>query len=440
MKANILFIQLGCSKNKVDGEIMITNLVNAGFSMVDTEEKSDVIVINTCGFIQDAKEEAISEILNAVSFGKKIVVTGCLSERYKEEIFENFPEVDGLLGIHDTDKIVSAVKVVLSGEKCAYFSKKEETQPNYKDRILTTPFYYAFLKIADGCSNGCSYCAIPKIRGKYVSRPIESVVAEATSLAQQGVTELIVIAQDTTRYGLDLYGEKKLDQLLLELEKVDGIRWIRLHYLYPEAITDELLCVMAESKKILPYFDIPIQHANDRILALMNRRTNQKEIVTLIEKIKQKMPHATLRTSLISGFPTETEAEHKELVSFVKKGYFDRLGVFPYSSEEGTKAARIAPKVKKAIRIARAEEIMALSQEISLKKNQDKIGKTYLVLVEGIDTVNNIYFGRTYMDSPEIDGTVYFEADFPVDIGEYIMVEITGCDHYDLTGTAIKKG
>lgn len=437
MKANVLFIQLGCSKNKVDGEIMITNLVNAGFSMVDTEEKSDVIVINTCGFIQAAKEEAISEILNAADFGKKIVVTGCLSQRYQQEISENFPEVDALLGIHDLDKIVPAVEKVLSGEKCAYFSKNEEIEPNYKDRVLTTPFYYAFLKIADGCSNGCSYCAIPKIRGKYVSRPIESVVEEAKSLANQGVTELIVIAQDTTRYGLDLYGEKKLATLLLKLEKIEGVRWIRLHYLYPEAVTDDMLEVISKSERILPYFDIPIQHANDRILSLMNRRTNQAQIVSLIEKIKEKMPHAVLRTSLISGFPTETEEEHKELVDFVKKGYFDRLGVFPYSSEEGTRAARISPKVKKAERIKRADEIMALSQEISLIKNREKIGKIYTVLVEGIDTENNIYFGRTYMDSPEIDGTVYFEADGFVDIGDYIEVEITGCDHYDLTGTAL---
>ena len=439
MKAKVLFIQLGCSKNKVDGEIMITNLVNAGYTMVDTEEKSDVIVINTCGFIQAAKEEANSEILNGAGYGKKIVVTGCLSQRYQEEILESFPEVGAVLGIHDLDKIVPAVEKVLSGDKCAYFNKRDEVEPNYKDRILTTPFYYAYLKIADGCSNGCSYCAIPKIRGKYVSRPIESVVEEAKALANQGVTELIVIAQDTTRYGLDLYGEKKLPALLLELEKIEGLRWIRLHYLYPEAVTDELLDVIANSKKILHYFDIPIQHANDRILSLMNRRTNQAEIVTLIEKIKEKMPDAVLRTSLISGFPTETEEEHRELADFVKRGYFDRLGVFPYSSEEGPKAARISPKVKKTVRQKRANEIMALSQDISLAKNREKIGKTYTVLVEGIDTLNNIYFGRTYMDSPEIDGVVYFEADFDVDIGDYIAVEITGCDHYDLTGTASEQ-
>ena len=323
------------------------------------------------------------------------------------------------------------------GERVTYFSKTE-AEPNYCDRVLTTPFYYAFLKIADGCSNGCSYCAIPKIRGKYVSRPMESIIEEAKWMATQGVTEVIVIAQDTTRYGTDLYGENRLVPLLGELEKIEGIRWIRLHYLYPESVTDELLDLIAASQKILHYFDIPIQHCNDRILSLMNRRTNQKEILTLLHKIKTKMPDATIRTSLISGFPTETVEEHKELVSFVKQGFFDRLGVFPYSTEEGTRAARITGKIQTHEKVRRANEIMKLSTQVSFQKNKQKIGKTYTVLVEGIDTANNIYFGRTYMDSPEIDGTVYFEADFSVDIGEYITVEITGCDQYDLSGTAVK--
>lgn len=435
----ILFIQLGCSKNKVDGEVMITHLVNAGYEMVDTEEKSDVIIINTCGFIEDAKKEAISEIFSAASFGKKVIVTGCLSQRYQEELMREIPEVDGALGIHDMDKITRVVEQVLNGEKCAYFSKKEEQEPDYAHRVLTTPFYYGFLKIADGCSNGCSYCTIPKIRGKYVSRSMESILAEAKELSYQGVTELIVIAQDTSRYGLDLYGEKKLVELLSRLEEIDGIRWIRLHYLYPEAVTEDLLDKIASSEKILPYFDIPIQHINDRILQLMNRRTNRKEITKLLKTIKEKMPHAVIRTSLISGFPSETAEEHEELLSFVNEGWFDRLGVFPYSTEEGTKAARIGGKLRKATKVRRAGEIMELSQSVSLQKNRQKIGKTYTVLVEGIDTVNQIYFGRTYMDSPEIDGLVYFEADFPVDIGEYVQVLITGCDTYDLTGEAVRQ-
>ena len=437
MMPKILWIQLGCSKNKVDGEIMITNLQNAGYLMVDNEEDADVIIINTCGFIKSAKEEAISEILNAASYDKKVIVAGCLSGRYQHEILESFPEVDGVLGIHDTSHIVEAVQKVLTGERVAYFSKTEE-EPNYCERVLTTPFYYAFLKIADGCSNGCSYCAIPKIRGKYVSRPMESIIKEAKWMATQGVTEVIVIAQDTTRYGMDLYGENRLVPLLSELEKIEELRWIRLHYLYPESVTDELLDLISDSKKILPYFDIPIQHCNDRILSLMNRRTNKAEILTLLHKIKTKMPDAAIRTSLISGFPSETVEEHEELVNFVKQGFFDRLGVFPYSTEEGTRAARITGKIKTHEKVRRSNEIMKLSSQVSLQKNKQKIGKTYEVLVEGIDTLNNIYFGRTYMDSPEIDGTVYFEADFPVDIGEYITVKITGCDHYDLSGTAVK--
>ncbi len=437
MMPKILWIQLGCSKNKVDGEIMITNLQNAGYQMVDCEEDADVIIISTCGFIKSAKEEAISEILNAASYGKKVIVTGCLAERYREEILENFPEANGVLGIYDSKNIVSAVERVLKGERVSYFSKEEE-EPNYCDRVLTTPFYYAFLKIADGCSNGCSYCAIPKIRGKYRSRKMESIIAEARWMATQGVTEVIVIAQDTTRYGVDLYGENKLVALLSELEKIEELRWIRLHYLYPESVTDELLDLIAGSQKILHYFDIPIQHCNDRILKLMNRRTNKEQILTLLHKIKTKMPEASIRTSLISGFPSETVEEHEELVSFVKQGFFDRLGVFPYSTEEGTRAARIVGKLKPHEKNRRADEIMKLSAQVSYQKNKQKIGKTFTVLVEGIDTVNNIYFGRTYMDSPEIDGTVYFEADFCVDIGEYITVKITGCDQYDLSGTAVK--
>ena len=435
--ANILWIQLGCSKNKVDGEIMITNLQNAGYLMVDNEEESDVIIVNTCGFIKAAKEEAISEILQAASYGKKVIVTGCLAQRYGEEILENFPEVSGVLGIHDSQHIAEAVSLVLMGERVQYFSKAE-AEPNYCDRVLTTPFYYAFLKIADGCSNGCSYCAIPKIRGKYVSRPMESVIREAKWMATVGVTEVIVIAQDTTRYGMDLYGENRLVALLSELEKIEELRWIRLHYLYPESVTDELLDLIANSQKILPYFDIPVQHCNNRILSLMNRRTNKEEIVALLHKIKTKIPKAAIRTSLISGFPTETVEEHRELVAFVKQGFFDRLGVFPYSTEEGTRAARITGKIKTHEKNRRANEIMKLSARISLQKNKQKIGKIYTVLVEGIDTVNHIYFGRTYMDSPEIDGTVYFEADFPVDIGEYISVKITGCDQYDLSAVAVK--
>ncbi len=434
---HFLFIQLGCSKNRVDGERMISSLIDSGAIPVDTEEKADVIIINTCGFIEDAKTEAIGEILNAVESGKKVIVAGCLAQRYKEEIMENIPEVDAVVGIFDTDKITDAVYEAVKGKKSTWYETKKLSPSCASERTLTTPFYYSYLKIADGCSNGCSYCTIPKIRGKFVSEPMEKVIQEAKWLSENSVTEIIVIAQDTSRYGLDLYKEKKLPELIRELDKTEFIKWIRIHYLYPEAITDELLTEIKNSKKVLPYFDIPIQHINNRILSLMNRKTTKEEIISLLKKIKKMMPQSVIRTSLISGFPSETEEEHKELVEFVKESYFDRLGVFPYSTEEGTKASKIKGKLSKKIKNARAAEIMAVQSEVSLLKNKEKIGKIFEVLVEGYDTINDVYFGRTYMDSPEIDGTVYFKANTKTDIGEYINVRITDCDSYDLIGETV---
>jgi ribosomal protein S12 methylthiotransferase len=434
---NILFIQLGCSKNRVDGEIMIASLQANGFSMVDTEEKADIIIINTCGFIEAAKKEAIDEILNAIQTGKKVVVAGCLAERYKDDILEQFPEVLGVIGVFDIDKIALLANNVIKNKKTTYFNSKELAPIDFNERVITTPFYYAFLKISDGCSNHCSYCAIPKIRGKYISRDINSLYEEAEILASNGATEIIVIAQDTTRYGLDLYKEKMLMPLLKKLESIPDIKWIRLHYMYPEAVDSALIDYIANSQKVLPYFDIPLQHINDRILNLMNRRTNKEQIISLLTEIKTKIPNAIIRTSLISGFPTETEKEHKELVSFVKKGYFDRLGVFPFSSEEGTKASKIVGKLTKKIKLARANEIMATQTKISLSKNKNKKGKVYTVLVEGVDTINDVYFGRTYMDSPEIDGTVYLKSENNIEIGDYVQVKITGFDTYDLTGEIV---
>ncbi len=432
-----LFIQLGCSKNRVDGERMISQLIKSGAVPVDTDEKADVIIINTCGFIEDAKKEAIAEILNAVETGKKVIVAGCLAQRYKEEILLNIPEADAVVGIFDTDKITDAVYEAIKGKKSTWYDSKKLAPSCTTPRTLTTPFYYSYLKIADGCSNACSYCTIPRIRGKFVSEPMEKVIEEAKWLAENSVTEIMVIAQDTSRYGLDLYGEKKLPELLKKLDEIEYIKWIRLHYLYPEAITDELLLTIKHSKKILPYFDIPIQHINNRILSLMNRKTTKGEIISLINKIKKLMPESIIRTSLISGFPSETEEEHNELLEFVKEGYFDRLGVFPYSTEEGTKASKIKGKLTKKIKNARAGEIMKAQSEISLLKNKEKIGKIFEVLVEGYDTINDVYFGRTYMDSPDIDGTVYFKANEKTDIGEYINVKITDCDSYDLIGESV---
>lgn len=432
----ILFIQLGCSKNKVDGERMMDCLLKEGASFTDSYEKADIVIVNTCGFIEDAKKEALGEIFSALENGKKVIATGCLAQRYKDEMKENIPELSGLVGVFDSDKIADAVFDALNNEYKEYTKNRCFMPMASTPRVLTTPFYYSYLKIADGCSNGCSYCAIPKIRGKFVSEPMEDLIKEAQYLASQGITELIVIAQDITRYGIDLYKEYKLSSLLKELEKIEGLKWIRLHYMYPELITDELLFVIKNSAKIIPYFDIPIQHISDRILKLMNRKTTKKEITEKLEKIKEILPDAVIRTSLISGFPTENEKEHNELLSFVKKGYFDRLGVFPYSTEEGTKASKIVGKIPKRIKQKRAKEIMEAQMKVSLKKNKKKIGKTYTVLVEEIDTINNIFGGRTYMDSPEIDGMVYFEGK-KADIGEYVEVRITGCDEYDLTGVEI---
>lgn len=433
----ILFIQLGCSKNKVDGERMMAALEKEGAVFTDNEENADVIIVNTCGFIEDAKKEAIEELLNAVESGKKVIATGCLAERYKDEIKENIPELSAVVGIFDEDKMADAVYNATKNIYCEYTKSKRFKETAGTGRILTTPFYYSFLKIADGCSNGCSYCAIPKIRGRYFSEPLDKLITEAEKLAENGVTELIVIAQDITRYGLDIYKEPKLSELIEKLDKTDGFKWIRLHYMYPELIDEKLLFAIKNSKKVIPYFDIPIQHVNDRILKLMNRRITKKEIIAKLELIKEILPDSVIRTSLISGFPSETEKEHNELLSFVKKGYFDRLGVFPYSTEEGTKAAKITGKLPKRIKEKRAAEIMEAQKKVSFKKNKKKIGKIYTVLIEENDTINNIYGGRTYMDSPEIDGTVYFKSDFPVDIGEYAMVKITGCDEYDLTGETV---
>lgn len=435
----ILFIQLGCSKNKVDGERMMDALEKEGAVFTDSEEKADVIIVNTCGFIEEAKKEAVEELLNAVESGKKVIATGCLAERYKDEIKENIPELSAVVGIFDEDKMADAVYNATKNIYCEYTKSKRFKETADTGRVLTTPFYYSFLKIADGCSNGCSYCAIPKIRGKYFSEPLDKLITEATTLSENGVTELIVIAQDITRYGLDIYKEPRLPQLIEKLDDIDGFKWIRLHYMYPELIDEKLLLTIKNSKKVIPYFDIPIQHVNDRILKLMNRRITKKEIIEKLELIREILPDAVIRTSLISGFPSETEKEHNELLSFVKKGYFDRLGVFPYSTEEGTKAAKITGKLPKKIKEKRAAEIMDAQKKVSLKKNKKKIGKIYTVLIEEKDTINNIYGGRTYMDSPEIDGTVYFKSDFPVDIGDYAVVKITGCDEYDLTGEAVRN-
>ena len=427
------FVSLGCSKNLVDTEIMIGQLSAAGYEIVADEQKADIIIVNTCAFIDSAKEEAINTILEMAQLKqrgnlKKLIVTGCLSERYKEEILKEMPEVDAVVGVGRFEEISEVInsddKIFLGNKECLY--------PEKAPRIITTPKYMAYLKIAEGCDNNCTYCAIPMIRGKYRSRKIENIIAEAEGLAKNGVKEIIVIAQDTTRYGEDIYKKKMLPALLEKLSLIDGIEWIRVMYAYPERITDELLSVISESEKISSYFDIPLQHINDRILKRMNRKCSKDEIYKLISKIREKIPEAVLRTSLITGFPGETEEEFNELCDFVKWARFDRLGVFAYSREEGTPADKLDNQLPDTVKAKRADIIMKIQQDISAQKCKKKIGTTERVLVEGI--YKDKYVGRTISDAPDIDGKVIFTSDNKIQPGEFVCVKINNSGIYDLIG------
>ena len=433
------FVSLGCPKNQLDVEVMLHEVVSAGYEITPDETEAEIIIINTCGFIESAKQEAIDEILNIAELKegklKKLIVTGCLAQRYGADILENFPdEVDAVVGVFCFDKICDIVCETLKGAKKVYLEKNDKENFNNLPRIQTTPFYYAYLKIAEGCNNRCAYCAIPKIRGGYVSREMNSLVKEAETLASNGVTELIVVAQDTTRYGIDLYGENMLIPLLEKLSEIDGIKWIRLHYLYPEMIDEKLLYYIRDNKKIVNYFDIPIQHINDRILKLMNRRSDRAQIEALMKNIRRILPDAAIRTTVITGFPSETDEEFEELYEFIKEIEFDRLGSFAFSKEEGTAAYSLKPQIPKKTKEQRNNRIMKLQSEIMEKNNQLQIGKTYEVLVEGFHNEYGVYFGRTYKDSVDIDGMVMFESESPIEFGDYVTVEITGADGYDLTG------
>ena len=441
-KIKVFPVSLGCSKNHCDLENMLALLKNGGYEITLAEEEADVAIINTCGFIESAKQEAIDEILNISELKegnlKKLIVTGCLAQRYGAEILDNFPdEVDAVAGVFCFDKICEIVAETLKGSRKVYLEKSDADNFNHLPRIQTTPFYYAYLKIAEGCNNRCAYCAIPKIRGGYVSREINSLVKEAETLASNGVTELIVVAQDTTRYGIDLYGKNMLIPLLSKLTEIDGIKWIRLHYLYPEMIDEELLLFIRDNEKIVNYFDIPIQHINDRILKLMNRRSDRAQIESLMKNIRKILPDAAIRTTVITGFPSETDEEFEELYNFIKETEFDRLGSFAFSKEEGTKAYSMKPQIPKKVKQERNDRIMKLQSEIMEKNNRKQIGKVYEVLVEGFHNEYGVYFGRTYKDSVDIDGMVMFESETPIEFGDYVNVEITGADGYDLTGKII---
>lgn len=441
MNCKIGMVSLGCAKNQTDAETMLGILLDGGSEIVDNPVEADVIIVNTCGFIESAKRESIDALLEMAEYKKGkcklLIATGCLAERYSEEIAKEIPEADAIVGTGDYDRIAEVIKCAFEGEKPIICGHRDRTPEERLPRVLTTPSYTAYLKIADGCNNNCTYCAIPRIRGRFRSRKIEDIVFEAKELAENGVKELILIAQDTTRYGVDLYGEYSLDKLLEELVKIEKISWIRVHYFYTEAVTDSLIDVMARYEKICNYIDMPIQHINNDILRRMARRTSREETIERIAKIREKMPESVIRTSIIVGFPGETEEQFNELYDFVKETRFDRMGVFAYSQEEGTPAADFKDQIDEDVKQMRLDKLMTLQQGISLALNKEKIGKTLEVIVEGYDEENFLFFGRSRYDSIDVDGTVYFGTEDEVECGDIVNVKILEGDEYDLYGQAL---
>lgn len=435
----ILFISLGCDKNLVDSEVMLGLLASRGYEMIDDEQEADIIVVNTCCFIHDAKQESVDNILEMAEYKKTgklkaLIVTGCLAERYRQEIIDEIPEVDAVLGTTAYDKILDAVDEALEGK---HFLEMEDLQAlpvvNTK-RQITTGGHFAYMKIAEGCDKHCTYCIIPKIRGTYRSVPMEQLIKEAEELAAQGVKELILVAQETTLYGKDLYGEKSLHKLLKELCKVSGIQWIRILYCYPEEITDELIQVIKEEPKICHYLDLPIQHANDEILKRMGRRTSKQELVDIVTKLRKEIPDICLRTTLITGFPGETEEQHQELVEFVDEMEFDRLGVFTYSPEEDTPAATMPDQIEEEVKLERQAELMELQQEVAFDTAEKMIGREMLVMIEGKIADEPAYVGRTYRDAPKVDGFIFVETGELLMSGDFAKVTVTGAEEYDLIG------
>ena len=436
---NILFISLGCDKNLVDSEVMLGLLDAKGYQMVDDETLADVIVINTCCFIHDAKEESIQTILEMAQYKtegrlKALIVTGCLAQRYQKEILEEIPEVDAVLGTTSYDRIVETVEEALAGNGHLELEDVDALPLVDVKRLVTTGGHYAYLKIAEGCDKHCTYCIIPKIRGNYRSIPMERLLKEAEELAEQGVKELILVAQETTLYGKDLYGEKSLSKLLRELCKINGIRWIRLLYCYPEEIDDALIQVMKEEKKICHYLDLPIQHANDTILKRMGRRTSKQQLEKIVKKLRQEIPDIALRTTLITGFPGETQEQHEELMEFVDEMEFDRLGVFTYSPEEDTKAAEMSEQIPEEVKQERQAELMELQQDIVFDQAEDMIGQEVLVMIEGKVADENAYVGRTYKDAPNVDGLIFINTDEELMSGDFAKVKVTGALEYDFIG------
>ncbi len=440
---NVLFISLGCDKNLVDSENMLGLLTEKGYTLTDDEEQAEVIVVNTCCFIGDAKEESVNTILAMAEYRragscKALIVTGCLAQRYQQEILDEIGEVDAVLGTASYDRLAETLDRVLAGKRAGVCTDSlNRTLKGTKKRVLTTGGHYAHLKIAEGCDKHCTYCIIPKIRGKYRSIPMEDLVEEAGRLAEGGVKELILVAQETTLYGVDLYGKKELPRLLRKLAKIKGICWIRLQYCYPEEITQELITVLKEEPKICHYLDIPIQHASDRILKRMGRKTTRVHLEEQIALLRREIPDICLRTTLISGFPGETQKDHQELLEFVDAQEFDRLGVFAYSPEEDTPAAEMPEQVPEEVKAQRRDELMELQQEISLEKSQDLTGQELLVMVEGQVAGENAYVCRTYRDAPDVDGYLFLNTAETLVSGDFARVRVTGALEYDLIGELI---
>ena len=441
----LLMVSLGCDKNLVDSEKMLGILTSRGFSLTDDESEAEVAVVNTCCFIDDAKKESIDRIfelsrLKETAKLKVLIAAGCMAERYKEEILEEIPELDGIVGTTGIGGIANAVESALAGVRKKEFgdiSVDPKLAPS--NRILTTGGHYAYLKIAEGCDKYCTYCAIPKFRGHYRSFPMEVLVEEASVLASGGVRELIIVAQETTLYGTDLYGRKSLHVLLKKLASIEGLHWIRLLYCYPEEIYPELIGVMMEEPKICHYLDLPIQHASDSVLKRMNRRTSKEDLIALVQKLREEIPDIVLRTTLITGFPGETEEEHGELMAFIGEMKFDRLGVFEYSREDGTAAAAMKPQIKKSVKKLRYSELMSAQQKISLKHNIDRKGQILEVFVEGSLPEDDVYIGRSYGDAPGIDGFVFFRSEAQHMTGDFVKVRITAASEYDLHGEEMNE-
>ena len=439
----ILFLSLGCDKNLVDSEVMLGMLTSRGYEITDDENEADIIVINTCCFIHDAMEESIQNILEMADYkktgqAKALIVAGCLAQRYRQEIFDEIPEVDEVLGTTAIDQIIRAVDQALEGKKEVILSDLNGLPLPDTGRVVSTGGHFAYLKIAEGCDKHCTYCIIPKLRGAYRSVPMERLLKEAQELADQGVKELILVAQETTLYGKDLYGEKSLHRLVKELCKIRGIQWIRILYCYPEEITDELIQVMKEEKKVCHYLDLPIQHASDAVLKRMGRRTTKKELIHIVTKLREQIPDICLRTTLITGFPGETQEQHEELLDFVDEMEFDRLGVFTYSPEEGTPAAEMDGQIDQEVKEERQAELMELQQEVAFDKAEEMTGREMLVMIEGKVADENAYVGRTYRDAPNVDGLIFINTDEELVSGDFVRVKVTGALDYDLIGGLVE--